>query len=81
MLKALLDTDPQGDPLENLNSNHIPTTAVHKIIPIEIELGKTFNINVDLDKHQQQKPIQVLYKYKQAFSWDYSDMKGLDLQL
>lgn len=33
--KDLLDHGPQGNPLENLNDNHIPTTTVHKSIPIE----------------------------------------------
>jgi hypothetical protein len=38
-------------------------------------------INANLDEQQQQKLIQILSKYQQAFSWEYFDMKGIDLQL
>lgn len=81
MIKALLDNDAQGEPLEILNNSHIPTTVIHNSIPIGIELGKTLNINVDVDKDHWHKLIQVLHKYRQDFSWDYSYMKDIDPQL
>ena len=59
----------------------IPTTTVHNNKPIEIALGRSLNINANLDEQQQQKLIQVLSKYQQDFAWEYSDMKGIDPQL
>lgn len=50
--------------MEDLNSENILTTAFHNNIPIEIEPGKTLNINASLDKIQCEKVIQVLQKYK-----------------
>ena len=50
MLKYLLDNDAQGDPLENLNDNNITTIIVHNRFPIDIEIGKTLNINDGLEK-------------------------------
>ena len=37
-------------------------------------------INANLDEQQQQKLIQILSKSQQSFSWEYFDMKGIDLQ-
>jgi hypothetical protein len=59
----------------------IPTTTIHNNKPIDISPGRSLNINANLDEQQQQKIIQVLSKYQQAFSWEYSDMKGVDPQL
>lgn len=81
MLKVVLDNEAQGDLLEDLSSEHIPTIAFHNSNPIEIKPGKTLNINVCLDDLQCEKMIQVLHKYKETFAWEYSDMKGIDPQL
>ena len=59
----------------------IPTTVVHNRKTIEIAPGRPLNINANLDEQQQQKLIHVLSKYQQDFAWEYSDMKGIDLQL
>jgi hypothetical protein len=59
----------------------ILTTAIHNNKSVDIALGRSLNINANLDEKQQQKIIQFLSKYQQAFAWDYSDMKGIDLQL
>jgi len=48
---------------------------------VEIEPGKTLNINANLTPKQEMKLIQLLTKYKEAFAWDYLDMKGIDPQL
>lgn len=69
------------DPLKDTDDQHIPTTSVHNIKPIEIEPGKILNINDSLDNDQHQKLIQVLQKYKGDFSWDYPYMKGIDPKL
>jgi Rps23 Pro-64 3,4-dihydroxylase Tpa1-like proline 4-hydroxylase len=81
MLQVVLDCEAQGDLLEDLMEQQIPTTVVHNNKSIEIALGRSMNINANLDEQQQQKLIKVLSKYQQDFSWEYSDMKGIDLQL
>lgn len=48
---------------------------------MEIEPEKVLNISDSLDSDQQQKLIQILQKYKGAFSWDYPNMKGIDPRL
>jgi hypothetical protein len=59
----------------------IPTTVVHNNKPVEIAPGRVLNINANLNEQQQHKLIQILSKYQQDFSWEYSDMKGIDPQL
>ena len=81
MLKEILDNEALEDPLNDTNDQHIQTTIVHNSKPVEIEPSKILNINDNLDSDQQQKLIQILQKYKGDFSWDYSDMKGIDPQL
>jgi hypothetical protein len=81
MLKAILDCEAQGDSLEDLMEQQILTTVVHNNKSIEIAPGRSLNINANLDAQQQQKLIQILSKYQQAFAWEYSDMKGIDPQL
>jgi len=49
MLKVVLDNEAQGDLMEELNNDHIPTTIVHNSILVEIEPRKTLNINASLD--------------------------------
>ena len=34
-----------------------------------------------ITSEQEMKLIHVLRKYKEAFAWDYPDMKGIDPQL
>ena len=48
---------------------------------VEIEAGKTLNINKNITVEQEEKLVQLLQKYKAAFAWDYPDMKGIDPQL
>ena len=59
----------------------IPTTTIHNNKSVEIAPGRSLNINANLDEQQQQKLIQVLSKYQQAFAWEYSNMKGIYPQL
>lgn len=42
---------------------------------VEIEPGKTLNINKNLTVEQEKKMVQLLQKYKGSFAWDYPDMK------
>jgi hypothetical protein len=81
MLQAIVDCEAQGDLLEDLMEQQIPTTTIHNSKPVEIAPGRSLNIKANLDEQQQQQLIQVLSKYQQAFAWEYSDMKGIDPQL
>ena len=55
----------------------IPVLKNSKSIPIEIELGKTLNINPNLAPDEQECFITLLKNHKGAFSWEYTDMKGI----
>jgi hypothetical protein len=64
MLKVVLDNVAQGDLLEELMEQQIPTTAVHNNISFEISLGRFMNINANLNMQLQHKLIQILSKYQ-----------------
>jgi hypothetical protein len=63
MLKVVLESEEQGDLLEELMEQQIPTTIVHNNKSIEITLGRSLNINSNLNEQQQKKLIQILSKY------------------
>jgi hypothetical protein len=79
-LAALLESDTQ----ENLNSEDLPQTSAtisSKSIPVEIEPGKKLNINPNLTVAKTQQLMKLLIEHKEAFTWDYTDMKGVSLEL
>jgi spore coat protein CotF len=79
-LTALLESDNQ----ENLNSEIPPQTSntiSSKSILVEIEPGKTLNINPNLTNVETQQLMKLLRENKEAFAWDYTDMKGISLEL
>jgi hypothetical protein len=79
-LAALLESDNQ----ENLNSENPPQTSAtisSKSIPVEIEPQKTLNINPNLTDAETQQLMKLLLENKEAFAWDYTDMKGISLEL
>jgi hypothetical protein len=79
-LTALLESDNQ----ENLNSGsppQTPETISSKSIPVEIEPGKTLNINPHLTDAETQQLTKLLRENKEVFSWDYTDMKGISPEL
>jgi hypothetical protein len=79
-LAALLESDNQ----ENLNSkNPLQTSATisSKSIPMEIETGKTLNINPNLTDAETQQLMKLLLENKESFTWDYTDMKGISPEL
>jgi hypothetical protein len=45
---------------------------------VEIFLGKTLNINKNLEKSQQEEITKILQKHSTAFAWEYTNMKGID---
>ena len=78
MIKATFDNEEEEDPLKEIQEQSIPTTFIYNRKSIEIEPGKTLNINKNLIAEQEEKLVQLLKKYKGAFAWDYPDMKGID---
>jgi hypothetical protein len=79
-LTALLESDNQ----ENLTSENPPQTSntiSSKRIPVEIEPCKTLNINPNLTDAETQQLMKLLRENKEAFAWDYTDMKGISPEL
>eukprot|EP00253_Pinus_taeda_P022646 PITA_22646 len=81
MIKAAFDNELEEDPLKDTHDHTIPVTFVANSKIVEIEPRKTLNINANLTSEQEMKLIHVLRKYKEAFAWDYPNMKGIDPQL
>eukprot|EP00253_Pinus_taeda_P030657 PITA_30657 len=81
MIKAAFDNEVEEEPLKDAHDHTIPVTSVAHSKIVEIEPRKTLNINADLTPEQETKLIHILRKYKEAFAWDYPDMKGIDPQL
>jgi len=81
MIEAAFDNELEEDPLKDTHDQTIPVTSVANSKIVEIEPGKTLNINANLTPEQETKLIHLLRKYQQAFAWDYPDMKGIDPQL
>jgi hypothetical protein len=52
-----------------------------KSIAVEIEPGKTLNINPDLSSAETHLLMNLLIEHKEAFSWDYMDMKCIPSEL
>jgi hypothetical protein len=79
-LAALLESDNQ----ENLNSENPPQTSAtisSKSILVEIEPGKTLNINPSLTDAETQQLMKLLLEHKESFAWDYTNMKGISPEL
>jgi hypothetical protein len=52
-----------------------------KSVTIEIEPGKTLNINPDLSNVETPRLMNLLIVNKEAFAWDYMDMKEIPSEL
>jgi len=81
MIEAAFDNELEEDPLKDTHDQTIHVTSIANSKIVEIEPGKTLNINANLTSEQEMKLIHLLRKYKEAFAWDYPDMKGIDPQL
>jgi hypothetical protein len=46
-------------------------------MPYEISPGKFLHINSGLDTDQQKQLVDILKEQTGAFSWEYTDMKGI----
>lgn len=60
--------------MEDIDFEQTRTTLNISSNPIEIESRNFLNINPSLTVEHNQ---QLLQKYKKAFAWDYTDMKGI----
>ena len=77
---AILESESQ----QNLKTENLPQTIAgspSKSTTIEIEPGKTLNINPNLTDNEKQQLIKLLQENKEAFAWDYTDMKGISPEL
>ena len=52
-----------------------------KSVAVEIELGKTLNINLDLSSAKTHRLMNLLIEHKESFAWDYMGMKGIPSKL
>jgi hypothetical protein len=74
--------------IENVVTTNVETTTAElfpkvssKNITVEIEPGKTLNINPDLSIAETRRLMKLLIEHKEAFAWDYMDMKGIYSEL
>ena len=78
MIEATFHNELEEDSLKDTHDQTIPVTSVANSKIAEIKLGKKLNINANLTSKQEMKLIHLLRKYKEAFAWDYPDMKGIN---
>lgn len=64
----------EEEEVEDIDFEKMRTTLDTNSSPIEIEPGKFLKINPNLTAEQSQLLLQ---KYKNAFAWDYTDMKWI----
>ena len=84
MLNATLGEEEQENLTEEtlVSDNHIVLVLKNsKSVPIEIESGKTLNINPSLAPDEHDPLTTLLKKHKGVFSWEYTDMKGISSNL
>ena len=79
-LTAILEPESQQN-LKTENLSQTSTDISSKSIIVEIELGKTLNINPNLTDVETQQLMKLLRENKEAFAWDYTDMKGISPEL
>lgn len=68
MIEVTFDNELEKDPLKDTHDQTIPTTSVSNSKIVEIEPGKTLNMNANLTSEQEEKLTQLLRKYKEAFA-------------
>eukprot|EP00253_Pinus_taeda_P018125 PITA_18125 len=79
-LTTILESESQNN-LETENSSQILADSPSKSVTVEIEQSKTLNINPNLTDNQKQKLMKLLKENKEAFAWDYTEMKGISPEL
>ena len=63
MIKAAFDNKEEEYPFKDIPDQEIPTTSVYNSKIVEMELGRTLNINKNLIVEQEEKLLQLLRKY------------------
>jgi hypothetical protein len=79
-LTAVMESD-NPEVFYSASPPQTPKTISSKSKPIEIEPGKTLNINPHLTDAETQQLTKLLQENKEAFAWDYTDMKGISPDL
>eukprot|EP00253_Pinus_taeda_P034577 PITA_34577 len=79
-LTTILESESQNN-LETENLSQTLAGSPSKSMTVEIEPGKTLNINPNLTDDQKQQLMKLLKENKEAFAWDYTDMKGISPEL
>eukprot|EP00253_Pinus_taeda_P004863 PITA_04863 len=77
---TILESESQ----QNLKIENLPQTLAgssSKSITVEIKPSKTLNINPNLTEDEKQQLMKLLHENKEAFAWDYTDMKGISHEL
>ena len=72
ILESVLSCETQESIGTTDGFDDLPTTAPHDSVSVEIEPGKSRNINRDLSESQKKQILDALWKHKEAFPWDYS---------
>ena len=60
MIKEAFDNKEEEDPFKDIPDQTIPTTSMSNSKVVEIEPGKTLNINKNLTAEQEEKLVQLL---------------------
>ena len=84
ILNSTLGEEEQENIIEEtlVSDTHIvPVLKNSKSVHVEVESGKTMNINPSLAPDEQELLITLLKKHKGEFSWEYTDMKGIPSNL
>ena len=55
----------------------VPVIDNSKSGPVEVDLGKTLNINTNLKADELECLITLLKQHKGDFVWEYTDMMGI----
>ena len=76
-LHVVMIESTQVDSTNNFITKIVKVLPNHKSIPVEVESGKTLNINPNLSMAETNQVIKLLQENKEAFAWDYVDMKGI----
>eukprot|EP00253_Pinus_taeda_P016231 PITA_16231 len=79
-LTAILKPETQKN-LKSKNLSQTSTDIPSMSITVEIKPGKTLNINPNLTDAETQQLMRVLRENKEAFAWEYTDMKGISPEL
>ena len=66
---------------ETVEAETVPTIIISKSIAIEIEFGKTLNINPNLIPAETKQLIKLLADHKEEFSSEYTYMKVISSEL